>query len=262
MEYKMTEDLEYKVSKIVRKGTKYLVFFNNQDDFLTLNEDQIVEYRIIVGNSFNKKDYQKIKHSEKLATSYNKVLHYIDFKPRTTKEVKDYLAKTGLSEGEITKIIKKLIDIKYLDDERYLNGYLQEFIKKAKGRNYIIQTLLSKGIDKQDILVALNNYSLEEERQNAIRVATKLITTINHYPLKKQQLVIQNHLLQDGFSYDIISYVLGVIELTDNSSEYLEKEYQKLLLKETDRNKIVTKLLAKGFDYSNIKKLVEQNKYN
>ena len=88
----MTEDLEYKVSKIVRKGTKYLVFFNNQDDFLTLNEDQIVEYRIIVGNSFNKKDYQKIKHSEKLATSYNKVLHYIDFKPRTTKEVKDYLA--------------------------------------------------------------------------------------------------------------------------------------------------------------------------
>ena len=194
----------YTVKKIVLKNKAYLVYFNDEEAII-LNEDQIVEHRIIVGSIFTKNDYQKIKKSAQITKYYNKTLHYIDFKPRTKKEVEDYLAKCELNKSDIDKIIKKLITIKYLDDERYAKSYVSEGMRKGKGRNYLFQQLQNKGLDKKMIETSLEAYELVDERANALKMATKMLNIVKKYPLKKQQILITNHLLQDGFNYDIIN---------------------------------------------------------
>ena len=43
---------EYKVSKIRVKNKKYFISFDNYENEISLTEDQMVEFRIIVGNMF------------------------------------------------------------------------------------------------------------------------------------------------------------------------------------------------------------------
>lgn len=252
----MKELKEYKVIKIIRKNKKYLVYFDNDETEYTLTDDQIVEFRIIVGNVLDEKTIKKLKKSISESTFYSKTLHYIDFKPRTEKEVNKYLKEQGAEDDAINNIIKKLKRVHYIDDERYAKSFVNEAIRKQKGKNYINQNLLDKGIEINYIQDSLQEYNRDIEVENAIIKANKVAKTITKYPLKKQKQKITERLLIDGFGYDIINYALNKIELIDESDDLLEKEYNRLLLKGFDNNKIIQKLLAKGFDYSNIKNLL------
>ena len=64
---------EYKVSKIRVKNKKYYISFDQYENEIILTEDQMVEFRIIVGHTFSSKEFHKIKNSEKMSLYYNKV---------------------------------------------------------------------------------------------------------------------------------------------------------------------------------------------
>ncbi len=246
----------YKVIKIIKKGKKYLIYFDNYDDEVILNEDKLVEYRIIVNNEYTKSEFNKIIKGEKEVKYYEKVVNYINFKQRTKKEVYEYLKDLDASESQIKSLIKKLISISYIDDERYIVSFLSEYIKKKKGKKYIIQTLENKGIDKNLIDKYIDSYTYDIEYNNAMEVSNKLAKTITKNPIRKQKLQINNKLLTDGYSYEIINKVLANIELNDESLITLEKDYDKLIQKENDKNKIIQKLLAKGYEYSSIRQIM------
>ena len=67
--------------------------------------------------------------------------------------------------------------------------------------------------------------------------------------------VIYQKLLRSGYHSEVINKVLESLEYGEDSQENLEKEYLKIVSKTTDRNKIITSLLAKGYKYEDIKKL-------
>lgn len=249
-------DQEYKVIKIIKKGKKYLIYFDNYENEVKLNEDKLVEYRIMVNSIYSKQEFNKIIKGEKEVKYYEKVINYINFKQRTKKEVYEYLKDQEATENQINSLIKKLERIAYIDDERYTKSFVSEYIRKKKGKKYIYQTLENKGVDKKIIEENIEIYSYEQEYENGMDIAKKLSKTISKNPLKKQKLQISNKLLVDGYSYDIINRVLTNIELVDESQDTLKKEYDKLLLKETDKNKIIQKLLVKGFDYSSIRQII------
>lgn len=247
---------EYKVIKIIKKGKKYLTYFDNDETEYSLTEDQIVEYRIIVGNIIDDKTLKKLKKSVNESTLYNKILHYIDFKPRTEKEIIKYLKEHEADEETISSIVKKLTRIKYLDDKRYASSFVNESIRKQKGKNYIIQQLNDKGVEENYIYEALKVYEYDLEKENVLFKAIKYAKTLTKYPIKRQKQKLTEKLIVDGYSFELINYSLSEVELVDESIELLEKEYNKLLLKGFDNNKIIQKLLAKGFDYSSIKKML------
>ena len=74
-----------------------------------------------------------------------------------------------------------------------------------------------------------------------------------------ERIQINNNLISEGYPYDVVNRVLYSIELLDESETLLEKEYIKLKNKEEDKNKIIQKLLAKGFDYSDIKEIINND---
>ena len=87
----MSNDKEYKVLKVIKKGKKYLVYFDNYEEEVILNEDKLVEFRIIQNAIYSNTEFKKIIKGEKEVKYYEKVINYINFKPRTKKEVEEYL---------------------------------------------------------------------------------------------------------------------------------------------------------------------------
>ncbi len=252
----MSNEKEYKVLKVIKKGKKYLVYFDNYEEEVILNEDKLVEFRIIQNAIYSNTEFKKIIKGEKEVKYYEKVINYINFKPRTKKEVEEYLKNLEATESQIKNLVKKLENISYINDERYTESFVSEYIRKKKGRKYIEQTLEQKGIEKELALKCLDNYSKEKEIENAYDVANKYAKTISKNPVKKQRIQINNKLISEGYQYDVVNKIIYNIELIDNSKYLLEKEYEKLKDKEIDKNKIIQKLLTKGFEYSDIREIL------
>ena len=46
------------IKKVVAKGKKYLVYINDEEEGISFTEDQIVNNRIVKGNSFYEKEWK------------------------------------------------------------------------------------------------------------------------------------------------------------------------------------------------------------
>lgn len=255
----MSNETIYEVLNVAIKGKKYIVTFTNLDEDVILLEDQIVSYRIIKGNAFTGSEIKQIKKSADIANFYTKAIHYIDFKPRTEYEVSIYLKKAELSEYDIECIIKKLKAIGYINDERFATRFTEELIRKQKGRYGIKQILLQKGIDKEQVEVCLQSYAEEVEERNALAIAQQVVKHLKSYPEKKQKLQMIQKLNTQGYSQDMIQYALNHIVIEADFEERLVKEYQKLLDKNCEKDKIISKLMAKGYAYSSIKEMMKSS---
>lgn len=246
---------EVKILLVEQKGKKYLVYTDIDDDPIIFTEDGLVENRIIKGTTFDKKEWKSIVKNKDNLLMFDKVLHYIDFKPRTTKEVIKYLKDKEVNTNDINKIITRLENIHYLDDDKYASQFILEGIKNKKGPSLIVYQLEQLGIESSTINQMIKEYDTDTEYYNAYDVASKYQKQNAKYPAKKQKELIYQKLLRNGYHSEIINRVLGTLEYTKDSQENLEKEYEQLLHKTTDRNKIITSLLTKGYKYENIKKL-------
>ena len=244
------------IKKVVLKGKKYLVYINDEEEGISFTEDQIVNNRIVKGNSFYEKDWKKIIKSLDEGILLDKTLKYIDYKPRTKKEVIDYLEEHNATVSNIKNIVKKLTEINFIDDDRYACIFIEEEIRHQKGPNAIKHVLLTKGIDEIIINKYLEKYSNELLFENALDMGNKTLKTVIGLPIQKQKESVYTRLYRMGYDYSMITKVLSMLEYSSLDFERLEKDYLKIKSKEENQNKIIQKLLAKGYNYSDIKQVI------
>lgn len=104
---------------------------------------------------------------------------YTDFEIR--RKCKSYLAKCGGSRGReagavdsgnmIDRVVARLIELKYLDDEQYVKDYINERIEfKPRGLFLIKRELKLKGIPKELIEKIVTEVVIDE-----VKMATELL---------------------------------------------------------------------------------------
>ncbi|MCI6508449.1 MAG: RecX family transcriptional regulator [Bacilli bacterium] len=246
-----------KVLSVEKKGKKYLVYVSTEEEPIKLTEDSIVNNRILKGSVIDAETWEKIKKGKDAAFIFDKVLNYIDFKPRTTKEIRTYLKQKEIDNETINNIIERLEEIHYLDDDKYTKMYIEEGIKNKKGPQLIIYSLSELGIDKGLINKYLSLYTKDLMQDNALDVGKKHQKLNLKYPAKKQRELVFQKLSRSGYYTETINYVLNNLDYPSDSMEQLKDEYQKLKKKTDDKNKIITTLITKGYRYEDIKKIIE-----
>ncbi len=249
---------EIRILRVEQKGKKYLVYTSDKDEPITFTEDGIVNNRIIKNAIFDDLTWKKIVKSKDELVIFDKVLHYIDYKQRTTREVVSYLRNKKIDDVTIDSIIQRLNNIHYLDDDRYAREYISEAVKNKVGPILVKYKLEQLGIKDETINKYLVEYSSNTEYENAYNVTIKYQKQILKHPQKKQKELIYQKLIRDGYHNDIINKVLSSIEYGSDSVDNLKKEYDKLLSKNKEPNKIITSLIAKGYRYEDIKKVVKK----
>lgn len=138
-----------------------------------------------------------------------RVAAYCSRAERCESDIRKKLIAWELSEDEQNRIIRRLLDEKYLDHHRYCRSFINDKIKYNKwGEKKIIYELRKKGIAEKYYLPLLEDLSkdvFEEQLIHILKVKNKSVKAKDDYD-RKNKLI--RFALSRGFSMDMaIRYV-------------------------------------------------------
>ena len=147
---------------------------------------------------------------------YNLSLRFLSYRPRSEKEILDYLKKKASNSPSLTdditdQIIEKLKDYKFIDDVVFARFWVEQRTKfKHKPIRVIEYELKQKGIDGEIIDEILSRFdgNKEIDLESAKKLAEKKLDFYRGLPPQKRQEKVMNYLLRKGFNYDIVKKAL------------------------------------------------------
>ena len=187
----------------------------------SLDVFQVGELGVKIGREYTEAELASLEEDSQFGKLYSRAIGYCLVRPRAIKEVRDYLRRKTLAtrrrsvkteknierpgvKSEIAeRVFRRLIDKKYLDDEKFARFWFeQRFLKKGTSIRRLRLELVRKGIDSKiiDSLIKENIRSDSEELQ-------KIISKKRHRYNDEQKFM--QYLARQGFSYDDIKEALG-----------------------------------------------------
>lgn len=146
---------------------------------------------------------------------YNLSLRYLSYRPRSEEEVIDYLKEKqkkakGLTDEIIYQIVAKLQEYKFIDDEKFVQFWIEQRTKyKNKPVRIIEYELKQKGISQDLIRENLSKNKNETDLESAKNLAAKKMDFYRSLSQEKRQEKVMNYLLRKGFSYDTVKKAIG-----------------------------------------------------
>lgn len=142
-------------------------------------------------------------------TAYNKAAFLCSRSEKCSSEIQEKLKLWGLSAEESESVIGKLIEEKYLDDDRFARAYAKDKFRFNRwGRQKIDFMLQSKRISPEIVKLALE----EIENEGYVNELQKLLTDKEKTIKAKDQYDKRNKLMRfamgRGFETDQIYKVL------------------------------------------------------
>lgn len=141
--------------------------------------------------------------------SKDAALKYLASRARTCREVERHLLSKGFAPEEICETIERLKELRYVDDEDYCARYLEYAAGKGRGPLRIRRELEEKGVERETIQIAFEEYETEEsDFERAKEQAEKIA---RGKPVDKKLLArIGRRLHSMGYPSDVIYQVIGI----------------------------------------------------
>lgn len=192
----------------VKNADRYSVYVDEKYTF-SLSGAALLESKLVIGQELSPEDvasYKELSSNDKL---YGRVLQYIAMRPRSVDEVKQYLRRKKAKDTEITEIIQKLKDKKFLDDGVFAQSWVENRrLLKPVSKRRLAAELQQKRVSPETIDKALSDTS------DSVALE-QLVAKKRHQPkyVSDPQKLIA-YLARQGFNYEDIKQALR-----DTSSE-------------------------------------------
>lgn len=220
--------------------------------------DTLVELQLLKPQRITLTQYQLLKQN--YATVYRQAIQYLSYRQRSCAEVVSYLREKDHEEQQIAKVIERLQQQRYLDDQLFARSYVRTaFLDVKQGPNKVKQTLQQKfQIDALAIEEALTEYSEEIQRQNIVQLLAKLVRTNKKYAGRALEQQLFQKMRSYGYPLALVQLIWQEEQSEDTSAEVddslflaqAEKVYRRLQ-RETDsykkRQKFIQKMYQLGF---------------
>lgn len=137
------------------------------------------------------------------------------------QEMRDKMKRWELDETVQNRVIDRLTEERYIDNERYARAFVKDKIRYNKwGRRKVQQALWIKRIDadiQQRVLDEIDEKEYLDVLRSLLKQKRKSIKAENDYELN-QKLV--RFALSRGFTFDIIRQCLNVDEIDEYEEDF------------------------------------------
>ena len=170
--------------------------------------DVLVKFGLYVGKELEQSDKEKILQAENVETAKQKVMRFLSIRPRSKKEIRDYLFRKEYAGDIADTILAKLESLKMVDDAAFARMVCRDsLLKKPMGEKMLRQVLFKKGVPKPIVDSAmLEFFTPSSELAMAVKAASRQQVrakrsskSVDEVHAKKKLL---DYLVRRGFSFD------------------------------------------------------------
>ncbi len=202
--------------KIQKNQKRVNLFFDGRYAF-SLSLDEVVKNSLRNGQQLSSETVSNLYLKSQYEKVLTRVLNLLSYRPRSYREIVDYLEKhfykqnvsLVLKKKLREKIFQKLEELKLINDEVFAIWWVEQRLNfRPKGKRMLKAELLQKGVDSQiviRVLSNLNNQSLEKLAKNQ---AEKKLRSLKNKPFMEQKRKLFSHLQRKGFDYRIIKNII------------------------------------------------------
>jgi regulatory protein len=183
---------------------------------LSLDAMQVIELGVRIGKEYDEESLQELENEGQFSRVYTRSLEYALARPRSVKELKDYLyrktrdtrtkmgmVKKGISQELSERVLTRLIEKGYVDDEKFARFWVENRnVRKGSSLKKLQSVLAAKGVSSAIVASALDA-SGRSDSEELRKIYLKKRARYDD----EQKLIA--YLARQGFSYDDIKSVIA-----------------------------------------------------
>jgi len=195
------------IKQQLKNAERASLFVDGKYSFsLSLNE--LVAERLKINQEISDAELKRLKKLSEDGKLRNRALEWVMNRPRSIRELKDYLYRKKAEPEQISNIAEELEGRGYISDTTFAIWLIDMRRRGGKSDRAIQNELMKKGVGREVISENLQKDS-EQERLLLKEVIEKK-RRLSRY--KNDEMKLKQYLVRQGFSYDDIKSVLSDAE--------------------------------------------------
>lgn len=191
------------------KKNIYNVYLSN-GEVLELNGKVITDNELLLKKDIDNELYDKLKRDNTICMLMDTSVKYIDRRLRSINELRDYLKNKEEDTIIIEEVIDKLINYKYLDDDRFTKAFIKDKLNFTNWGDYKIKNELKRlGVNEEIIYNNISNIDDNIYYERINKIIDKDISINKKYSGIKLKNKIYNHLLTLGYSKEKVISIIN-----------------------------------------------------
>lgn len=197
-----------------KKRPGYFNIYADSDFLCTASKDSIHEYHLCVGMNISTEEARVLVRKLQYKKAMENALNILSKSNKTEYELRKKLVEKEIDEEIIDEIIQRLIELDYINDEKYIEQWIKTNSEKpGANKRVLYNKLRQKGIDRELIETAISAEPVDEYA-SARKLADKKIKTIKGTD-KEKKAKLYVYLMSKGFNSDICYKVVNEFIIDD-----------------------------------------------
>ncbi len=199
---------EVTLLKPQKNGKRVNVYLDGVFGF-GIDLDNLVLNHIKLGMILTDEEVEKIVRKAEFQKTLDKLLKFAMLRPRSEKEINDYLKRKKIHESMWEDLFEKLKHFELLDDVKFAKWWVDQRLAFKKISSKVLKLeLFKKGIDKEIV-----NSVIEETPINEEKMARELLEKRSYRwegldPREAKQKKFQ-YLAGKGFDYEVVEKIIN-----------------------------------------------------
>lgn len=243
-----------------------------EKDTLCMTLDDYFSAGLRKGGKINTASLELFRKNENTVRMYQRSIRKLAIKDRTEQEMRLWLHQESVcTEADIERIIERLKEKDYINDERYCRDFVNRMKLALFGPGRIRHDLLKKGIAQADIDALLNSKD-ESTLDDARRFAEKTVVTLHGLSLRGKKQKLRQKMLMRGYEAETINHVMQGLSFAEAEEEELDtlricalkakKRYARKYTATQLRNTVYRYCAAQGFNSEDIYVILDEMEWD
>lgn len=206
------------ITNQVRNKTRKTLVLDDGSVF-GISEDVLLMTNLGIGDELSDEDIASILEKEDTSKVMYAALHLLEFRMRSISEMRQRLIQKQFEPEKVTPVIDKLIEMDYLNDEKFALAFARDKVKNRKigpillkkelGKHFLGQEIINSTIDTVYKEFSTDDFIANHIQKKIPDPGKVLMKDINR---------IQNFLQRKGFFWDQIREHLSILkeQITNN----------------------------------------------
>jgi len=190
-----------------KSGKRVNIYLDNIFGF-GLDLENYVTLGLKIGQDFTQEKIEEIIKKAEFQKTLDKLLRFATLRPRSEKEIKDYLKRKKVHQSLNEELFNRLKRMDLINDKAFTEWWIEQRLQfKFKSKRDLANELNMKGIEKEIIKDLLTKAPIDEEKAVG-KLLEKYSYRWQKLPANKAKQKKIEYLARKGFTWEVIDRVI------------------------------------------------------